>query len=141
VNKFDGLDPRGWVTQMEHYLSLHGITNDLAKIHYGILHLDLECWKWWKWCKKTHQGYVYCTRFIAELYERFDSDTHHLVHLTKLKQSGTVEDFIASFEHLNFRMEGMLDTFFMEFFINGLKYDICAHVLIQCPQRWLEATQ
>jgi hypothetical protein len=26
VNKFDGLDPTGWVTQMEHYFLLHGIT-------------------------------------------------------------------------------------------------------------------
>jgi hypothetical protein len=42
VNKFDGSDPRGWVTQMEHYFSLHGITDDLAKLYYGILHLDLK---------------------------------------------------------------------------------------------------
>jgi hypothetical protein len=41
VKKFDGLDPTG-VTQMEHYFSLHGITDDLSKLHYGILHLDLE---------------------------------------------------------------------------------------------------
>jgi hypothetical protein len=32
VNKFDGLDPTSWVTQMEHYFSLHGITNDLMKL-------------------------------------------------------------------------------------------------------------
>jgi hypothetical protein len=29
VNKFDGFNPTGWVTQMEHYLSLHGIADDL----------------------------------------------------------------------------------------------------------------
>jgi hypothetical protein len=42
VNKFDGSDPTGWVTQMEHYFSLHGITDDLAKLHYGVLYLDPE---------------------------------------------------------------------------------------------------
>jgi hypothetical protein len=42
VNKFDGSDPTSWVTQMEHYFSLHGITDDLAKLCYGVLHLDLE---------------------------------------------------------------------------------------------------
>ena len=42
VNKFDGLDPTCWVTQMEHYFSLHGIADDLSKIRYGILYLDLE---------------------------------------------------------------------------------------------------
>jgi hypothetical protein len=33
VNKFDGSDPTGWVTQMEHYFSLHDITDELAKLH------------------------------------------------------------------------------------------------------------
>jgi hypothetical protein len=32
VNKFDGLDPTGWVTQMEHYFSLYGITDEFSKL-------------------------------------------------------------------------------------------------------------
>jgi hypothetical protein len=32
VTKFDGSDPTIWVTQMEHYFSLYGITYDLAKL-------------------------------------------------------------------------------------------------------------
>jgi hypothetical protein len=40
ATKFDGWDPTGWVTQMEHYFSLYNITNDLAKLWYGGLHLD-----------------------------------------------------------------------------------------------------
>jgi hypothetical protein len=32
----------GWVTEMQHYFSLHGITDDLAKLHYGVLYMDLE---------------------------------------------------------------------------------------------------
>ena len=52
------------------------------------------------------------TDFVEELYECFDIDTNHLGHLTKLKQSGTVKDFIASFERLGFRKEGMSDVFF-----------------------------
>jgi hypothetical protein len=42
VNKFDGFDLTGWVTQMEHYFSLHGITDELAKLRYVVLYLDLE---------------------------------------------------------------------------------------------------
>jgi hypothetical protein len=42
VTKFDGSDPTGWITQMEHYFSLYGITDDLAKLRYGFLHLDQE---------------------------------------------------------------------------------------------------
>jgi hypothetical protein len=48
VTKFDGSDPTGWVTQMEHYFSLYGIMDELAKLRYGFLHLDQECWQWWQ---------------------------------------------------------------------------------------------
>jgi hypothetical protein len=141
VTKFDGSDPTGWVTQMEHYFSLYDITDDLAKLWYGVLHLDQERWQWWQWRKTARQGYVAWTHFVAELYECFDTDTNHLGRLTKLKQSGTVEDFIASFERLDFRTEGMSDAFFRECFISGLKDEICAHVLMARPQSWVEATK
>jgi hypothetical protein len=29
---------------MEHYFSFHGITDDLAKLHYGVLYLDPKHW-------------------------------------------------------------------------------------------------
>jgi hypothetical protein len=52
------------------------------------------------------------THIVAELYEHFDTNTNHLGHLTKLKQFGTVEDFIAAIEQLDFHIEGMSDAFF-----------------------------
>jgi hypothetical protein len=70
---------------MEHYFSLHGITDALAKLHYGIPHLDPERCQWWQWYRKECQEYVAWTQFFAELYDRFDFDTYHLGHLTKLK--------------------------------------------------------
>ena len=112
VKKFDGSDPTGWVTQMEHYFSLHGIIDELAKFYYGVLHLDMELWKWWQWCKKACQGYDAWTQFVAELYDHFDSNTHHLGCLTKLKQDGKVEDCIATFERLAFHTKDMHDDFF-----------------------------
>ena len=81
------------------------------------------------------------THFVAELYECFDTNTNHLGRLTNLKQSGTVEDFIASFERLAFRTKGMSDAFFLESFINGLKDEIRAHVLMAWPQSVVEATK
>jgi hypothetical protein len=141
VTKFDGSDPTGWVTQMEHYFSLYDITDDLAKLQYGVLHLDQERWQWWQWKKTSCQGYIAWTHFVADLYELFDTDTNHLGRLTKLKQYETVEDFIDSFERLDFQTEGMFDAFFQECFINGLKDVICAHVLMAWPQSWVEATK
>jgi hypothetical protein len=106
---------------MEHYFSLYSIIDDLAKLWYGVLCLDQEHWQWWQWRKTSRQGYISWTQFVTEIYECFDNDTNHLVHLTKLKQSGTVEYFIAAFECLDFQIEGMIDAFFRECFISGLK--------------------
>jgi hypothetical protein len=78
---------------------------------------------------------------VAKLYECFDTDTNHLCHLTKLKQYGIVEEFIVSFERLDFRTEGMFDAFFRECFISGLKDAIHAHVLMAQPWSWVEDTK
>jgi hypothetical protein len=66
VTKFDGSDPTGWVTQMEHYFSLYNITDDLAKLRYGVLHLDQERWQWWQWRKTSRQGYIAWTQFVTD---------------------------------------------------------------------------
>ena len=47
MNKFDGSDPAGWVTQMEHYFSIHNITYDMAKLRVAVLYFNLERWQWW----------------------------------------------------------------------------------------------
>jgi hypothetical protein len=52
-----------------------------------------------------------------------------------------VEDIIATFERLDFRTEGMYDAFFQECFISGLKDEIHSHVLMDCPQSWVESTK
>ena len=49
---------------------------------------------------------------MEEIYERFDIDNNHLGRLTKMKKLGIVEDFIASFECLDFRTKGMFHAFF-----------------------------
>jgi hypothetical protein len=97
---------------MEHYFYLHGITDELAKLRYVVLYLDSEWWQWWKWHKNSRHGYIACTQFVVELYDHFNTDTHYLGHLTKLKHSCTVEDFITTFENLSFQTQGMLDVFF-----------------------------
>jgi len=58
-----------------------------------------------------------------------------------MKQLETMEEFIAGFERLAFRIEGMSDAFFWECFISGLKDEIRAHVLMAQPESWVEATK
>jgi hypothetical protein len=78
---------------------------------------------------------------VTDIYEGFDMDTNHLGRLTKLKQSGIVEDFIATFECLDFQTECMIDAFFRECFISDLKEEIRAHALMARPSTWVEVTK
>lgn len=61
--------------------------------------------------------------------------------LTKLRQTGTVEEYITAFEALAFRTKGLTDEFYMECFISGLKEAIKAQVLLHHPPTWNEACQ
>jgi hypothetical protein len=71
VTKFHGSDPTSWVTQPEHYFSLYDITDDLAKLWYGVLHLDKEHWQWWQWRKTSRRGillgHTLCLSFMNAL--------------------------------------------------------------------------
>lgn len=42
-NMFDGCNSSSWVTQMEHYIYLHGSTKGLQKLKVGDLYLEIEC--------------------------------------------------------------------------------------------------
>lgn len=47
MNKFDGMDPIGWVAQMEYFFFLHHICNEVDKLQFKLLYLDVESSKWW----------------------------------------------------------------------------------------------
>lgn len=63
---------------MEHYLSLHAISDDLMKVKVGVLYLDSKRWQWWKWYKKEYGCYITWTKFVKGIYACSEHDTHHL---------------------------------------------------------------
>jgi hypothetical protein len=44
MQKFDGTDPAGWVSQMEHFFCLHNICTTDDKYQVALLYLDAERW-------------------------------------------------------------------------------------------------
>ena len=64
--------------------------------------------------------------------DRFDRDS-------KLRQTGTVKEYIASFDTLIIHTEVLGDEFYLEFFISGLKEAIQAHVRMHHPPTWIDA--
>jgi hypothetical protein len=52
-----------------------------------------------------------------------------------------MDDFIIAFEKLAICNEGLLDEFYIECFISGLKDAIKVHVCKHHPVTWLQACQ
>ena len=52
MQKFDGTDPKGWVSQLGHLFFLHNICTVDDKYQVTLLYLDAERWQWWQWHKQ-----------------------------------------------------------------------------------------
>ena len=74
--------------------------------------------------------------FWKALSDRFEHESHFLGHLTKLKQIGTVQEYIKAFEALAFRTGGLVDEFYLDCFISCLKEAIQAHVWMHHLATW-----
>jgi len=79
------------------------------------------------------------TKFTKALQDRFDQESSFLGRLTKLRKTGTVDEYIIAFEALAFRTWGLSDVFYTECFISGLKEAIKAQVLLHHPPTWTKA--
>ena len=105
----------------------------------GSMYLDNERWQWWEWHQRFTAPFRTWTQFMKALQDRFDQESSFLGRLTKLRQTGTVDEYITAFEALAFRTWGLSDVFYTECFISGLKEAIKAQVLLHHPPTWTEA--
>ena len=89
--------------------------------------MDQERWQWWQWHQKCYLENITWHVFSKSLCDRFDRESIFLFRLTKLRQIGTVNEYIAAFKALAFHTGGLHDVFYMECFVSGLKEAIQAH--------------
>eukprot|EP00253_Pinus_taeda_P017771 PITA_17771 len=141
MHKFDGSHTSAWLAQMEQYFKLNHILDDATKIMLGSMYFDNERWQRWEWHQRCNGYFRTWTYFTKALRDRFEQEDSYLGRLTKLRQTGTVEEYINAFEGLAFRTKGLTDEFYTEFFISGLKEAIKAQVLLHHPPTWTEACQ
>eukprot|EP00253_Pinus_taeda_P011630 PITA_11630 len=105
----------------------------------GSMYSDNERLQWWEWHRCCNGPFRTWTQFRKALQDCFDQESSFLGRLTKLRQTGTVDEYITTFEALAFRTWGLSDVFYTECFINGLKEAIKAQVLLHHPPTWTEA--
>eukprot|EP00253_Pinus_taeda_P017311 PITA_17311 len=139
MHKFDGSHPAAWVAQMEQYFNLNYILDNETQLTVGSMYLDNERWQWWQWHQRCNGRPLTWDTFKKALIERFDHESTFLGRLTKLRQTGTVDEYITAFEALAFCTMGLQDAFYTECFISGLKEAIQTDVRLHHPPTWSEA--
>ena len=137
--KFDGSHPATWLAQMEEYFTLTHIRDYVTKLSVGSLYLDQERWQWLQWHQQCYARPMTWKIFSKAIFDRLDHESNFLGHLTKLQQTGTVQEYIKAFEELVFRTGSLVDEFYLECFVNGLKDAIQAHVWMHHLVTWLAA--
>eukprot|EP00253_Pinus_taeda_P005714 PITA_05714 len=139
MHKFDSSHLSAWIAQMEQYFKLNRIFDDETQLMLGRMYLDNERWQWWEWQQRCTGPFMTWPKFTKALQDRFDQESSFLCCLTKLRQTGTVGEYITTFEALAFRTWDLSDGFYTECFISGLKEAIKAQVLLHHPPTWTEA--
>ena len=100
--KFDGSHPATWIAQMEQYFTLNYILDDVTQLSVSFMYLDNERWQWWQWHQRCYGRPVTWQTFTKSLTNRFDHESNFLGHLTKLRQTATMNEYIIAFEALAF---------------------------------------
>jgi hypothetical protein len=113
----------------------------MMKHEVGILYLDHELWQWWVWNKKLYESFISWSQFIKEVYACFDKDTQYLGHITKLRQTRSITNFMVAFEKFSICANKLTYYFYKKCFISGLRDDTREQFRMKHPTTWLEAMQ
>ena len=123
---FDGSSnnsTKSWVEKLDIYFQLNQMS-ETETIKVATLHLDGEAQDWWFHGMVTlgHSTVTTYAQFTRRLMERFDrrDPEQHFVELTKLKQTGSPETYIADFLRVSVMVPDVSMTQMIYMFVEGL---------------------
>jgi predicted aspartyl protease len=122
-----------WLFQAEQFFLFYNVSleNRLPMVAF---YMKGEALSWYKWMFQSQQLTDWVS-FARDLELRFGPSTYenHQAQLFKLKQTGTVSEYQASFEKLANRVMGLPADAMLNCFISGLHADIRNELAIQRP--------
>lgn len=126
---FDGSKPRWWVRRCERFFELYRIGEE-QRVTMATAYLDDTADAWYQSWRQSEGGWVTWTKFSNELCGRFGernlADT--VEEFNKLKQQGSVEDYLRRFEELKALIgaahPSLPESYFVSSFISGLRDDL-----------------
>ncbi|XP_074346537.1 uncharacterized protein LOC141685327 [Apium graveolens] len=142
--KFNGKDPRGWITKCEKYFQLMPSVDLRSRVLCAALHMEDDADIWYRTVEEEKHNLLW-PEFSKLVCQRFNKGGYENVvgQFNKLIQKGTVDDYINQFDELrNYVMlqEGFhRESYYIDNFISGLKEEISQHLYNQKPQTLQEA--
>eukprot|EP00253_Pinus_taeda_P016285 PITA_16285 len=114
---------KSWVEKLDIYFQLNQILEEEA-INVATLHMEGEAQDWWfhEMVTLGHSTVTTYAEFTRRLMERFDrrDPEKHFVELTRLKQTGSPETYIADFLRVSVMVPDLSTTRRVYMYVEGL---------------------
>ncbi|XP_058767801.1 uncharacterized protein LOC131641513 [Vicia villosa] len=133
LSMFDGSNPLKWLFQADQYFNFYQLPpeNRLGMMSF---YMKGEALSWFKWMYKNQELTDWFS-FTRALELRFGPSTYtnHQAELFKLKQTGSVVEYQATFEKLGNQVVGLSSEAIINCFISGLLPDIQNEIALHKP--------
>ncbi|KAL1157177.1 hypothetical protein V6Z11_A08G138900 [Gossypium hirsutum] len=129
LSKFDDSDPESWIFNANEFFDFYD-TDDTVQITMTAFHFEGKARRWYRWMKTNKQLSCW-DHFTRAMLDRFKFTTLEEPQglLSKLQQTTTVEEYQSRFESLSNLTTDLPPSFFVDYFISGLRADIKNEVL------------
>ncbi|XP_061369480.1 uncharacterized protein LOC133312325 [Gastrolobium bilobum] len=130
---FLGHDPNNWIFRTESYFRMHQVPDNLKRQLAG-LRMEGSAGPWFQWVFSSGTVQIW-EEFVKAVRERFGDPDHRDSRgvLSKLTQTGSLQDYMREFERLMNQVTGMNDDLLMTIFVSGLQPEIRGAIELHWP--------
>ncbi|CAE6129046.1 unnamed protein product [Arabidopsis arenosa] len=135
--KFSTGDPTTWLSKANQFFAYQDIPEDHHRVQLASYHLEDEAYQWWLAMTKTikeDNTVITWNVFEGEMLVRFGSTEDFDEALCKIKQTGSLEDYLLEFERLLSKVNGWTQKALVGTFMGGLHTSISDSIRMFRPQ-------
>jgi hypothetical protein len=135
--RFSGGDPIVWLDRCMEYFTTYRVSNAMW-VSVSSMNLEHVAAQWWQYHKLRH-GFGGWQEFTSAMVAKFGANAYPkaLRGLLALKQTGTLDSYVSEFEQARYGLavhnSEFDETFFVTYFVRGLKYELQDVVQVQTP--------
>ncbi|EEF28930.1 conserved hypothetical protein [Ricinus communis] len=136
-------EPAEWLHRIAQYFEYASIVED-QKVPLASFYLEEEANQWLQWLQRSYkqdEEEITWEIFKKELVSRFGPSEDSGEALSRVKQTGSLRDYIKEFERLSTRVENCPTKDLIQKFIGGLQEETAEYVRMYNPKTLHEMVQ